>query len=229
MLFSWLKGKELGFFDADGTIFDTLSDYGRIFAWIAKKHCGIDERKALQFFRQNVGLYLPEQFRQLLAQDGREALDSEISGLRWHFNRKVAVASAAECFPEAPEVLARLTKAGHRLVLTSATLESMLFRRLQEHHLLKYFCLVIGSDKIPKQDARHIYYAAESLGLAKEELPQKSFYVGDTCSDMAQAKMAGILTIIGVSRSVSAKDLRAAGAGLAIPDLRALIRTDFSA
>ncbi len=225
---SWLKGKEIGFFDADGTIFDTLPDYGRIFSWIAKKHCGIDEKKALQFFNQTIGLYLPEQFELLLTQDGQEVSADEISRLRWHFNRKVAVAGAAKCFPEVPEVVARLTQTGHRLVLTSCALESQLFRRLQDHHLLKYFCLVIGSDKIPKQDARHIFYAAESLGLAKEKLPQKSFYVGDTCSDMAQARMAGLLAI-GVSRSVAEQELRAAGADLVIPDLRPLLRTDFSA
>lgn len=223
---SWLKGKEIGFFDADGTIFDTLSDYGRIFAWIAKKHCGLDEKEALQFFNQNVGLYLPEQFKLLLTQDGREVSADEINRLRWHFNRKVAVAGAAQCFPEAPEVLARLTQAGHRLVLTSCALESQLFRRLQEHHLLKYFCLVIGSDTIPKQDSRHIYHAAERLGLAKEKLSQKSFYVGDSCSDMEQAQTAGSLAI-GVSRSVSEKELRAAGADLVIPDLRTLIKEGF--
>ncbi len=209
-----LSDFESGIFDIDGTMIDSMTTYGEVFASVLNKKTGISKEEAKRFYYETAGIVVWKQFEQILALFQKSADVPEMVELFFEEASK----KRFKAFPGARKLLRGLNKKGIKLFATSGSRNQDLDKKLKENDLLRYFDLIIGSTEIPK-GIEHIKIFANRCGLPLEEFAKKAFLIGDGPPDMRIAKEAGIYAI-GVTHTVEAGLLIQAGADEVIPNLK---------
>lgn len=200
--------------DVDGTIFNTMPIYEKIFVEILYQKFKIPKLESLDFYRNCAGMGVAEQSRMLLK--------------RYNFDESLALQIREEVFkftdadvpifPEAREAIGFLaTKRDLSLFASSGAQTDVLYSRFRKAKIFDYFEMILGSDVIPKS-AVHIEIFARAVKLPRKDFAARATYIGDGPQDMKIAKECGIKAI-GVATTVSAKKLRESGADAVIKEL----------
>lgn len=183
-------------FDLDGTLIDTAPDLV-----LATNH--VLETAGYQpvssaIIRPFISYGSRVMIEKGIQQQGREIspgqLDELFSRLIKFYGRNIAVESRP--FPGLLDVLDTLRARGTTMAICTNKREDMARRLMEELEMTLYFSAITGRDTFPmcKPDPEHLFGA---IRLAGGE-PDSTVMVGDSSTDHATAKAAGI-PIIGVT------------------------------
>ena len=214
---SILSGKKFFISDVDGTIFDRMPLFTRVFAEVCKKR-GVNQGGARRHYIQTAGDILSDQFKKCFSGEGVKYTLETIKECEGSFLAKVKDVPAP-LFPGARETLTRLHEEGIMLFATSGSNEDEL-KTLFAFNLLPPFALILGSDRIPK-GAEHIREFAKHVSLTVKKFAALAIMVGDGPTDMRIASEANILGV-GVTTTTTAEALLEAGARQTIPLLSSI-------
>jgi len=215
-----LAEKKFVVFDADGTLFDTMTGYSETFSDLVYRYFSIDRDIARRFYFATAGTNLDKQFRELLKQEGKSFNNSDIVKLYEEFFA-ISETLSANLFDDVKPLLDCLKEKSFKMFITSGTKGNILYRRLEETGIGKYFTMFLGSDDIPKGVA-HIGIFSEMIDVSFQNFASQGCFIGDGPGDMQLACSANMLAI-GLTRTVSEDALKQAGANIVISSLNNLI------
>jgi HAD superfamily hydrolase (TIGR01549 family) len=136
-----------------------------------------------------------------------------------YFNNEVIpqVAHLMRFFPDTIDILSEAKRRGHLLGL--ATNRANPWHDLAALDIAKWFDTAVGAGDVPrpKPEPDMILAVIRQLGVE----PSKTIYVGDSPSDMACARGAGVKALGLLQGGASAPELIEAGASLVRPNLGA--------
>lgn len=206
--------------DIDGTLLDSMPAYEYAFCETLRANFSIPKEESIKFYDCTAGTPLPEQYRQILKKRNEIFNEKIIQKLCLEFF-EIAEKEETRAYKEAREFLEKLSGQGLKIFATSGANTKNLRKCLAKTGLIRYFSAIIGSDKIPKRNKRHIECFAKICGMPLEEFCSMAFYVGDGPMDMKIAKECGIYAI-GITNTVSKESLITAGAKIIIENLKEL-------
>ncbi|MBI1969175.1 HAD family hydrolase [Candidatus Woesearchaeota archaeon] len=200
--------------DADGTLFDSMPAYARIFSSsLARPPYHIPLEESSRFYLSTAGAPLVEQYGEILRQHHKPT--EACSTLVQEFFQEVENADIP-AFQDVLEMLPRLSRYTRCLVTGTAT--AITQRRLERTGLSAHIEYVYGFDSQCKTKEEAFVRMREIFG---RDFTRNAAYVGDGITDMQLAVREGAIPIgrIGV---FSERALRSGGAQHVIPDFFAL-------
>jgi phosphoglycolate phosphatase len=180
-------------FDLDGTLADTIHDL------IATLNVVMDREGLphlpLQEGREMVGAGARALIERGLASVGREITPAHLDELHRHFMVHYGENLCVETtlFPGVVDALDLLEAAGFRLAVCTNKYEKHSVQLLESLGLAHRFAAICGRDSFPyfKPDPRHLTLTIEKAGGD----PGRAIMVGDSVTDIATAKAAGIPSV----------------------------------
>jgi phosphoglycolate phosphatase len=195
-------------FDLDGTLADTVHDL------IATLNVVMDREGLphlpLEHGREMIGAGARALIERGLESVGREATPAHLDDLHRffmaHYNENLCVHT--RLFPGVVEALDRLEAAGFRLAVCTNKYEDLSVDLLEGLGIARRFAAICGRDSFPyfKPDPRHLTLTIEKAGGD----PVRSVMVGDSLTDIATGKAAGI-PVVAVSFGYSDTPVRDLG------------------
>jgi len=191
-------------FDLDGTLVDTAPDLLNATNHALEAVCVAPV--GLEGVRASISGGARRMIERALEISGVELSQTKVDALLEifleHYVAHIAVESRP--YPGVVALLARLREIGSRLAVCTNKLERPSRRLLHELALLDFFHAVVGRDTLPicKPDPAHL---VGSVILADGN-PNRSLMIGDSETDVATAKAAGV-PIIAVSFGYSLRPI----------------------
>lgn len=209
-------------FDLDGTLVETAPDLvGTLNAVLASEGLAPVPVEAA---RNMVGHGARRLIEQGYAATGLP-LSPELSPVlfdRFIEHYRAHIADTSHPFPGCVEALVALSAAGATLVVATNKRTDLARALLDALGMTPHFAAVIGADlaPAPKPDGRHIRFAIEQAGGD----PARALMVGDSLSDVAGARNAGV-PAIGVSFGYTETPIRELGCNAVIDHYDELVGT----
>jgi len=174
-------------FDLDGTLIDSI---GLILASMryAFAKCEREAPSDAEWLT-GVGTPLRTMFERYSPDEA--ALDAFIAAYREHqFAHHDELVTS---YPDVPETVAALARAGHPLALVTSKTETLARRGLTRVGIVDQFGVIIGCDSCErhKPHPEPVLTALHRLGYQ----PHEAAFVGDSVHDMAAGNAAGVLTV----------------------------------
>ncbi|MFG2309382.1 HAD family hydrolase [Streptomyces sp. NPDC048566] len=207
-------------FDIDGTLANTPAAIAELIGDVVRA-MGASPRRSEVL--ATVGKPLEASLAHLLGVSADDAATAEAaSRYRARFAADVLSRGPALLPPGVPEGLDRLRAAGHPLGIATSKISSSALALLEATGILGRFDTVVCHDMVQhgKPHPDMALRALADLGAS----PARSWYVGDTVTDVAMARAAALRTV-GVSYGVdSAEALTAARADHVADDFDSVVR-----
>jgi len=206
-------------FDFDGTLVDSAPDIiaalNRLLGELGHAH--VDYHA----FRTRAGDGARNLLEQVLTGRGARFAEAEWPGLveRLLAHYYEIMTDNTRPYPAVPDILAEIYQSGMALAVCTNRTQATTDRLLSHFGLAQMFGAVLGADTVSakKPDARHLFEAIERLGAA----PERTIMVGDTATDVAAARNAGI-KVVAVSYGYSARPAADLGADAVLADFAEL-------
>lgn len=214
------KIKYVGF-DKDGTLFDSMSAYARIWGEIFHEQYAIDPKKAGDFLIRTSGQATTIQVDTLLRDNNIVLPEDEVFQKANEIATALGERSHSKPFIEVPGILKKLKEAGYKIFVSSGQQERIVRKDLERAGLIQYvdFLAGIKPDKPEyKKGEPHFRAAAEHLGVPFEQFVTQAVFIGDTPTDLKISKEVNIISIIRKSANASEK-LLDEGASFFVEDL----------
>lgn len=193
-------------FDYDGTLLDSIEENYKGVCNVFRMS-GIPEPTFTVFFTRCLPPFTP-----FYRDHGVTASPEEIS--KWYF--QAARNGTRPFFPDVAEVLKVLCAQDVVMGIISAHWQHEVMERCNRENLLNCFQSIVGR-AWNKVEAIHNFCSQHDM------TPSGALYVGDTISDMRDAKEAGVVAV-GITRGRDTSELlRQAGADHCISDLHELL------
>ncbi|MFD7683594.1 HAD family hydrolase [Streptomyces sp. NPDC060187] len=207
-------------FDIDGTLANTPSAIAELIGDVVR---GLGASPSRAQVLATVGKPLEASLAGLLGVSVDDGATAEAAArYRGHFATDVLSQGPALLLPGVPEGLDRLRSAGHLLGIATSKISSSAIALLEATGIIDRFDTVVCHDMV-ERGKPHPDMALRALADLGATAP-RSWYVGDTVTDMTMARAAALRTV-GVSYGVdSAAALTAAGADHVVADFPAVIR-----
>ncbi|MFJ8797142.1 HAD family hydrolase [Streptomyces sp. NPDC102487] len=207
-------------FDIDGTLANTPSAIAELIGDVVR---GLGASPSRAQVLATVGKPLEASLAGLLGVSVDDGATAEAAAhYRGRFATDVLSQGPALLLPGVPEGLDRLRSAGHLLGIATSKISSSAIALLEATGILDRFDTVVCHDMV-ERGKPHPDMALRALADLGATAP-RSWYVGDTVTDMTMARAAALRTV-GVSYGVdSAAALTAAGADHVVADFPAVIR-----
>lgn len=180
-------------FDLDGTLFDSLDDYKRLWIIFWKK------------------FFIPEKFAEIIyfwlykmSVAKKQTLNHKIGIFGWWAKNIVWKLmkfgeKKPDLFPNIKELLEKLSDQGIKLIASSSALEAR--KRLKITGISQYFFEIYSKEDGEKSE--HIFRMAKRVNLCLGEFCQKSIFIGDVVNDMETANSFGIYAIAVINNGLS--------------------------
>jgi phosphoglycolate phosphatase len=177
-------------FDLDGTLIDTAPDLvDTLNAILAQERL-----PTLPFgvARNLIGGGARRLIERALAAEGRSCPPREMDRLYAAYisHYGAHLADRSRPFPQLDATLQALTGAGHRLAVCTNKLEWLSVRLLQTLKLAQYFAAICGPDTFGVQKPDPQIFRSTVLRAGGE--PARAIMVGDSATDVATARAAGV-------------------------------------
>ena len=206
-------------FDFDGTLVDSAPDIiaalNRLLGELGHAH--VDYHA----FRTRAGDGARNLLEQVLTRRGASFTNAELPGLveRLLAHYYEIMTDNTRPYPAVPDILAEIYQSGMALAVCTNRTQATTDQLLSHFGLARMFSAVLCADTVTakKPDARHLFEAIERLGAA----PERTIMVGDTATDVAAARNAGI-KVVAVSYGYSARPAADLGADAILADFAKL-------
>jgi phosphoglycolate phosphatase len=206
-------------FDFDGTLVDSAPDIiaalNLLLGELGQAHVDYDA------FRTRAGDGAKHLLEQVLTERGASFDDAELPGLveRLLAHYFEIMTDNTRPYPAVPDILAEIYQSGMALGVCTNRTQATTDQLLNHFGLAQMFGAVLCADTVTakKPDARHLFEAIERLGAS----PERTIMVGDTATDVAAARNAGI-KVVAVSYGYSARPAADLGADAVIADFAEL-------
>ena len=180
-------------FDLDGTLADTVHDLVATLN-VVLEHEGLPPL-SVEEGRAMVGAGARALIERGIAAAGREIVPARLDELHRFFLAHYAehLCERTTLFPGVVDALDRLQTAGFRLAVCTNKPERYSVEVLRGLGIASRFAAICGSDSVPyfKPDPRHLLITIERAGGD----PGRAVMVGDSLTDVATAKAAGIPSV----------------------------------
>jgi len=200
-----------GIFDLDGTIINSMPTYTKVFFEILSEKFKIDIKNSSEYYLKSAGTPIEIQFQQVL--ENNNISFENIPELVNEFFETVN-SEKFLIFERSRTIIEYLYNKNVLLFISTGSTTECSKERLVKSDLLKYFSVILGSNKITK-GPEHIKGFAKFVNLPTEEFARRSFYCGDGIRDMEIAKMFEIYAI-GIAQTIEKDDLLEAGADVVV-------------
>ena len=202
-------------FDKDGVLTDSVAVSSKIF----KKQA-----------REILGAEISEnEFKDLVGTEWRETLksynknDSIIEKFIKKFHAVLTTEVAESVlFMEVRDIVVILYKKGLNLFISSSAPQKTVDDFLSREKLDKFFLLGRGNFGVPLDKREHIKEFARALNLDVATFGREAFIIEDMVHGIEAAKELGLFAI-GLETSLTAPELKAAGADVVLPNHAALL------
>lgn len=211
-----MKNQKIIIFDADGTLFDSMPAYAKLFSEILFKHCKIPMKESNDYLISTAGLAIEKQFQHMLK---KYEIRDESEKLKEEFY-KIVKKRKPKIYPDVMPALRKLK--GYRLFLSSGNRQDLLNLRVRQFRLERFFEDWLGFNGF-KDKSDHIEHLMKELKIPKTKFSEAAIYVADGSHDMEIAKKYGMLSF-GRVGTLSKKKLLKAGADEAIRDFDDLLK-----
>ncbi len=206
-------------FDFDGTLVDSAPDIiaalNRLLGELGHAH--VDYHA----FRTRAGDGARNLLEQVLTRRGASFTNAELPGLveRLLAHYYEIMTDNTRPYPAVPDILAEIYQSGMALAVCTNRTQATTDQLLRHFGLAQMFAAVLCADTVTakKPDARHLFEAMQRLGAA----PERTIMVGDTATDVAAARNAGI-KVVAVSYGYSARPAADLGADAILADFAKL-------
>ena len=206
-------------FDFDGTLVDSAPDIiaalNRLLGELGHAH--VDYHA----FRTRAGDGARNLLEQVLTGHGASFTDAELPGLveRLLAHYYEIMTDNTRPYPAVPDILAEIYQSGMALAVCTNRTQATTDQLLSHFGLARMFSAVLCADTVTakKPDARHLVEAMQRLGA----VPERTIMVGDTATDVAAARNAGI-KVVAVSYGYSARPAADLGADAILADFAKL-------
>ena len=206
-------------FDFDGTLVDSAPDIiaalNLLLGELGQAHVDYDA------FRTRAGDGAKHLLEQVLTERGASFDDAELPGLveRLLAHYFEIMTDNTRPYPAVPDILAEIYQSGMALGVCTNRTQATTDQLLNHFGLAQMFGAVLCADTVTakKPDDRHLFEAIERLGAS----PERTIMVGDTATDVAAARNAGI-KVVAVSYGYSARPAADLGADAVIADFAEL-------
>ena len=194
------KKKPAIIFDLDGTLIDSEKAIISSFELILGKYkpdLVLTEQDKVSF----LGPTLAESFKKYAPEFDTDTLVSEYR----QANRLAHDQGLITVCRNVPELLRYLKDNGYEMAIASSKKRETVELGLQCCNIREYFDVIIGVEDVekPKPDKETIVKAYSQLGYG----PDNVIYVGDSTSDVASAKNAGVFSIAVVANELKRNEL----------------------
>ena len=206
-------------FDFDGTLVDSAPD---IIAALNRLLGELGQTPVnYHAFRTRAGDGARNLLEQVLTGRGASITDAELPGLveRLLAHYYETMTDNTRPYPAVPDILAEIYQSGMALAVCTNRTQATTEQLLSHFGLAQMFGAVLCADTVTakKPDARHLFEAMECLGAA----PERTIMVGDTATDVAAARNAGI-KVVAVSYGYSVRPATDLGADAILADFAKL-------
>ncbi len=168
-------------FDLDGTLVDSMDDFGAIASSVIHKYFGVARDEALVMYRQTSGLPFFRQLKKLFGNHENIAVASAE-----YEEAKLGGYHRAGFYHDVLRALPLLKQAGFKLCLSSNNHEENVVKKIGPHSVL--FDVVLGFKDDFYKGSDHFLNICHRLGLTPKEL----VFVGDSLNDARLAYECGI-------------------------------------
>lgn len=208
--------------DLNGTLIDAMPTYTRVFCDILKRRAGLDTPDIAAYSVSATGTPWDEQFQTVL--ERYEKPKDSAPQMMDEFCSLVAE-EKYQLYTGVEELLRKFRERGCKILVTSGSGTGAMIKRTYEMGILPYVDFILGFD-VYKKSPKHLAMLAEKEGMTMEEFSRCAIYFGDGPGDMRIAKECGLFAI-GVAQTVSAEELKEAGADLVLEQIGAALTIDF--
>jgi phosphoglycolate phosphatase-like HAD superfamily hydrolase len=202
-------------FDADGTVFDSIPLYIKIFSGILKRRHKIPVKDTSVYYRNSSGSPLDEQFKTMLEKYGKPK--DEIKELVKEFF-DLATKEVPDIFDDVKPAFETLKN--YKKIISTNTRQDILEQRILHHDLYEYLDYYFGVNGF-KGKEEHFDEIKRIYSLSDQESKESIIFVSDGKPDMEFAKELGI-TGIGRVGTTDAESLKSAGAKYTVGNLSEL-------
>lgn len=207
--------KKIIIFDADGTLFDSMPLYARIFADMLHEKYDIQKKESKDYLLSTAGLAIEKQFQRMLTRykfkDESDELKEEFYG--------IVLKRKPEIYDDVIPALKKLD--GYTKFLSSGNRQDLLNLRVKQFGLAPYFEEWLGFNGY-KDKSQHLDYLMKKLKMTNDKFARNAYYVADGSHDMEVAKKYGIYSF-GRIGTLSREGLEHAGARHVIGNLGELV------
>ena len=204
-------------FDKDGVLTDSMGQNYKVFDAAAREFLGQVFTKS-DFFRRFIGVPWREILKPYFKNDEQYQKFADA----FH-ERLVPAIKYAPLFPLVKEVLDYLKNdAGFDLFVSSSAPQPAMDDFLAREGLGKYFKLGRGRGERHVNKREHMREFAQVSGLSMDDFAAEAFIIEDMVHGIEAAKAFGLFAI-GLETSLTAPELKAAGADVVLPNHAALL------
>ncbi|HEV8290018.1 MAG TPA: HAD family hydrolase [Candidatus Norongarragalinales archaeon] len=205
-------------FDWDGTLYDSFPTKRKLAGEVLHKHLGISQAEAEEHYRQTVGSpmlkIIQKIFTKTKGQPPTKEQAQEI--LQDYYGQLTERLAKCRLFRDSKPALEKLKANGHKIALLTAAHKEHYDKVLQAENIDQLF-----DAKVTLEDDSDKSQAIAKLIQEMHTDNKHTVLVGDSTTDIAQGKKAGVHTVGRIGTFLSA-DLRAAGAENLLSDLERL-------
>ena len=184
-------------FDWNGTILDDLIINIEIETCLLEKR-GLPDIESVDFYLDNFGFPIIDFYKKVGFDFTTEKYEDVAAEYATEYEKRL---STATLFSDAEKAFVQLKKYGAKLVIISATEDSVLKKQVKAYGVGKYFESVLGSsDNLGKSKVQ----TAVDWLRNENAKPEEALFIGDTVHDFETAKAIGCDCIL-VSRGHNSK------------------------
>ena len=203
-------------FDKDGVLTDSMPTHYVIFDAVAREFLG-QKFSQSEFYRNYVGV------------DWRKSLKNYIKSEDQYqrfanaFHERVVPAiKDTPLYPEVMSVIKYLNKSAYRLFITSSAPQETIDNLMARDNLKPYFLLARGRGDESANKRDHIQEFSRLCQVNVDTFAAEAFIIEDMVHGIEAAKELGLFAI-GLETSLTAPELKAAGADVVLPNHAALL------
>lgn len=168
-------------FDFDGTLVNSMGDFGQVAADVIASHFDCDREWALKRYRETSGLPFSFQLESLFPQDKKN--QNAVCEFEETKRQKYA---QCDFFPEVFDVLVALKRGGHALAISSNNDHKLLHEKLGSKR--EVFDIVLGYHPGFLKGPDHFRWVGHALRLDFHQM----LFVGDSIHDGLMAQKQGV-------------------------------------
>lgn len=198
-----MKIKYIGF-DKDGTLFDSMPEYARVWGEIFNKEYGIDENSASKYLLDTAGQPNFLQVDGLLRKYNVVLSKEEVFKKSSEITKDLGERVIPKAFPEVKNVLVKLKASGFKIFISSGQQEIVIKNDLRRTGLSDYVDFIAGmrpDDPNFIKGEQHLRAAAKYFAVSFDEFIKETVFVGDTQTDLDMSLEAHIPCIMRKSAS----------------------------